>query len=118
MKRDLDLIVKILLAIEDASPAEGWHDFNFSGTSDDELSYHIKLLHEAGLIDAVDTSTQAGFEWHARDLTWRGHDFLDQARSASWLDEIKSRAEKEGLDLIFAGIKYGFKKILGSEIDL
>lgn len=60
MKRDLDLIVKILLAIEDAPPAEGWHDLDIGGTSDDELSFHIKLLHEAGLIDAVDTSTEAG----------------------------------------------------------
>lgn len=57
-------------------------------------------------------------DWHARDLTWIGHDFLEQTRSTDWLGKIKSRAEKEGLDLIFAGIKYGFKKILGSEIDL
>lgn len=118
MKRDLDLIVRILLAIENAPPAEGWHDFDFGDTTDDELSYNIKLLHDAGLIEALDGSTKGHFEWHARDLTWTGHDFLDQARSASWLDEIKSRAEKEGLDLIFAGIKYGFMKILGSEIEL
>lgn len=118
MKRDLDLIVKILLAIEDAPPVEGWHKFDFGDTSDDQLSYHIQLLHDAGLIDAVDARSKGHFEWHARDLTWTGHDFLDKARSASWLEKIKSRADEEGLDLIVAGIKYGIGSILGSDIEL
>ena len=116
MKRDLDMIVKILLAIEEAPPAMGWHDFGEDAS--EELSYHIKLLHDAGLIDAVDKSSMGRFEWRARDLTWTGHDFLDKARSASWLEKIKSRAEEEGLDLIVAGIKYGIGSILGSEIEL
>ncbi|HEY9074714.1 MAG TPA: DUF2513 domain-containing protein [Desulfobaccales bacterium] len=61
MKRDMDLIREILLAIE-ANPKYHADDLKlrFPSHSEDEVSYHCRLLVDAKLIDAE----------------WRGEKFL------------------------------------------
>ena len=50
MKRDMDLVREILLAIE-SFPFDGdAHEILIQGRSQDEVAYHLKLLCEAGLI--------------------------------------------------------------------
>jgi len=56
MKRDMDLIRKILLSIEDHEEDTDLTEFNNlekEGHSKSEIYYHIELLNEAGLIDAT-----------------------------------------------------------------
>jgi len=83
MKRDMELIRKILLAIEEDGQGLGILDLEFDDYDDEFVSYQIKLLAEAGLITANDCSTRAGLSWRARSLTWDGHEFLDAARNDS-----------------------------------
>lgn len=77
MKRDSILLLSILQTIEDTP-----YDFSakpikvtVKDYSRDEIDYHVLLLHEAGLIQAVDT--EAGRLQPTR-MTWKRHEYLDQ----------------------------------------
>jgi DNA-binding transcriptional ArsR family regulator len=82
MKRDMDLIRRILMDIEESPEATGyqWLDLSIEGHSPEEVSYHVKLLDEAGLIEAEDLTDTAGFDVRPKRLTWSGHEFIDAVR--------------------------------------
>ena len=116
MKRDMDLARKILLAIE-AYP-EPW-DVPTSltmGYSPVEISYHIKLLAQAGLIEAMDISTLGEYEWRANCLTWQGHEFLDASRDESRWIKAKGIILKKGGSLSFEILKQVLMEIMKGSI--
>lgn len=107
MKRDWELVRKILIAVEEIQG----HDQQVSG--DDVagydaalVSYHIYLLKEAGLLEATCSSylnePRACF---AFELTWEGHEFLDQIRSKTVWNKTVGLLREKGLDLSFSTIK-------------
>lgn len=83
MKRNMDLIRLILLEIEKGPYDGSWLDINIDGYTDNDISYHVILLAEAGLIEAQDNSTLDGLSWQPKRLTWQGHEFLDASRDES-----------------------------------
>ena len=93
MKRDMTLIREILIQLEadDSDPLQAVA-IAVEGYSERELMYHFRLLGEADLIDALNTSSADTSRWHAQRLTWHGHEFLDAARDETiWqaaLDKI------------------------------
>ena len=98
MKRDLDLARKILLAIEEDEKAtgRGLVSIRIEDCSEEQISYHVKLLHEAGLIEAIDRSGGARFCWEAKNITWDGHEFLDSARNETLWRKAKEELKKTG----------------------
>jgi len=52
MKRDMDLCRNILLVLEECEQQGGWVDINIPEHSYEEVTFHVRLLAEAGLIDA------------------------------------------------------------------
>lgn len=63
MKRDMDLFRRILLQLE-ASPEATGHsriDLDIEDRDPTEVSYHVQLLKEAGLIEAVNEFHLTGF---------------------------------------------------------
>ncbi len=115
MKRNLELTTQILLQLEEAPPEIGWVDLDIEGHKEDEVSYHIKLLHDVGLIEALDVTTSGNFEWKAKSLTWAGHDFLDGTREPSWLEVVREKAIDKGGDLAFGAVMYALKKYLSGD---
>ncbi|MDB5971361.1 MAG: Uncharacterized protein JWQ90_3811 [Hydrocarboniphaga sp.] len=107
MKRDMDLARQILLAIEGQEDADGssWFALEFEGVSDKSVSHHIRLLHEAGLLDAIDLSTMAGPEWRPKSLTWAGHEFLDAARDETLWNKAKALVISKTGSLGFEALK-------------
>jgi len=103
MKRDMDLVRAILLKIEssEGDPRKRVMLGSFEGHSNIEVSYHVKLLAQAGLIEARDHSTFSGFAWVPQQLTWDGHEFLDAARSDNLWKQAKNVVLKQtgGLSL-------------------
>ena len=98
MKRDIDLVRAILLSVEDGEDSNG-HGFmrlNIPGRSREEVSYHVGLLYEAGLVDAANLSAFDGYEWRPERLTWRGREFLDSARDESVWERAKKESRKTG----------------------
>jgi len=98
MRRDLDLIRKMLLAIED-SPS-GWApDFKIEGYSDAQIGYHAHLMIDAGLARGSDVTTMGGHGPEAllTSLTWEGHEFAEAARDEKrWKKAMGVVAEKGG----------------------
>src|SRR5690554_220411 len=102
MKRDLDLIKTILLEVENSPSPTEWVEFDYSGRSEEEVSYHIKLLSQAGLIEADDIGSLGQFLWKAKSLTWQGHEFLDAARNDTVWNKVKSTVTKQGGSVPFS----------------
>jgi len=98
MKRDLELVRKILLAIEDSS--SGWApDLKFEGYTDSQVGYHAYLLIDAGLAKGSDVSVMGseGPEGMISNLTWAGHEFAEAARDETrWKKAVGLVAEKGG----------------------
>jgi hypothetical protein len=99
LKRDLDLIRKIVLAVE-ASPtgfAQGAP--NVEGYSDDQIGYHSYLLIDGGFAKGPETTTLSSTGPSARimHLTSKGHDFAESARDeARWKKATGIVKEKVG----------------------
>lgn len=98
MKRDLELIRKMVLAIEDGP--SGWApDLKFDGYSDAQVGYHAYLLIDAGLARGQDASTMGSDapEGFITSLTWAGHEFADAARDETrWKKAMGVVQEKGG----------------------
>lgn len=102
MKRDMDLIRKLLLRIEAGErsfaprPAaasgpetteQSWDAFE---AAEEILQEHLRLLSERGFIDSV---VYLDGQVLVERLTWDGHDFLDVIRD----EEIWSRTKSGAL---------------------
>jgi hypothetical protein len=90
MKRDMDLVRKILLEVETLPYNKGeWSSIEIEGYSNKEISYHIKIMTQAGLLDANNLSVD-DIDWFVCGLTWEGHEFLDSSREESIWKKAKT----------------------------
>ena len=104
MKRDMDLIRQILLAVESKEIFDesfiSLPDLkakpNLKNCTENELYYHIMLSEQAGLLTAINFSSHDGSKYLPKELTWFGHEFLDAARDNNRWKEAKKLAEKAG----------------------
>jgi hypothetical protein len=98
MKRDLELVRKLLLDIEelyDGKPIVLGPD-EVDLYTNKEIQYHLGLMTEIGFVKSSDMSSKDGKLYLIKGLTWSGHDFLDAARNDKVWDEAKVEAEKKG----------------------
>jgi len=90
MKRDLDLIRKILLALEDKQN-DDWLEFSHPDYSQEEIDYNSNLIYDAGLADGMNMGTARHPDQYVLSkLTWQGHEFLDASRDDSIWEKAKS----------------------------
>jgi hypothetical protein len=98
MKRDMELIRNILLAIESWPPEGGDQTFAELGRPEAVVTYNVYQAIEAGLIRGeVFESSGSGMTCMAIGLTPYGHDFLDNARSQYIWDEVMEDIKKRGI---------------------
>ena len=102
MKRDMDLIRKILSNAEEADDLLTIKE-DIPGYKKNIVDYHIKLLGEANLLHVEIYSTEGGTIkiHHIDGLTWQGHDFLDAARNEKVWNEAKKISKSKGVELPF-----------------
>lgn len=105
MKRNWDLVRKILLKLEQKADDSELSSENIRGYDRITVSYHYKPLSQAGLIEVVDTSSIDEDDYSALSLTWQGHEFLDKVRNDSVWNKVKSTVQSKSLDLSFDVIK-------------
>lgn len=96
MKRDMDLVRDILLAIE-AEPLGVTGYFNIEGKNQRVVEAHVKLLKDAGYLASEKAAMLAGGRME-RDLTltWAGHEFLETIRDPKIWEATKSNAKQVG----------------------
>lgn len=101
IKRDLDLIRRMLLKMESLDSSYGTTRLNaFKDMCDDEavLSLHVHLLLDAGLIEATDMIyTGNGVDdFLITRMTFAGYDYLDSIRDESVWNEVKKKIASVG----------------------
>lgn len=81
MKRNMELVRALALAIEEAPGGFAPLRFDLDGYSDEEISYHAYLMIDAGLAtgSVLTTMDSSGPEAMLRSLTWAGHEFAEAA---------------------------------------
>ncbi len=81
MNRDTDLVRAILLEVEWRSWDQRNEPVKIEGYTDEHVGHHVRLLDQAGLIEALNVSGEY-LAWYPTCLTWDSHDFLDAASSS------------------------------------
>lgn len=99
MKRNLDLIRKLVLAVEDLPTGTVLRNIKIDGYSAEEIGYHSYLVVDAGLAKGNDVQAlnDKSPNWQILHLTSEGHDFADAARNETIWNKAKGIvAEKAG----------------------
>lgn len=96
MKRDMDLVREILLAIE-AEPENLRRGLKIEGREDAIVWGHIELLKQAGYLDEPfrDFLGKRRLSMGIA-LTWQGHEFLESIRDGEIWKKTKSGAASVG----------------------
>lgn len=92
MKRDMDLVRRIMLELSDSRHPLDAGLFTDERHDYQDVAHHIEMMQEAGLIKAM---LQPGDDcWYAAaaaDLTWKGHEFADASRDAKiWKKALRA----------------------------
>ncbi|WP_305967372.1 DUF2513 domain-containing protein [Marinobacter salsuginis] len=100
MKRDMDLVRKILLAVEaDERPD------SISGYDSEAIKYNQALAIEAGLVEGRvlndnSNAIQVPSAVYIKKLTWQGHEFIDLMKKS----EVWETIQREFKEASFATI--------------
>ena len=106
MKRDMDLVRVILIEMEEHQNPNTAVRLECPGYSPDQIGQHVKLLEQAGLIEAKDaTGLTTGIKWTPLSLTWKGHEFLDATRNEGIWQKLKAELKDRGMSLPFSLIQ-------------
>jgi hypothetical protein len=105
MKRDMDLVRKILIQMEDwpARPVD--RELVVPGYTEEEIEFHVGMMAKAGLLEAYDASSHDGEAWIPQAITWQGQDFLKAARSETVWNKAKELAKKNAGALSIEAMK-------------
>lgn len=114
MKRNWDTIRELLIKIEECTlPTENVRLNHFPKERAAEISYHIRLLIDAGLINGRISETLGPEvkDFFASSLTWHGHELLDTIRSNQVWEKTKSTFLERGIEMTFDLVKSGATQI-------
>ena len=106
MKRDLDLVRKLLIFFEEKPGPGVIQDVHIEGYDDIMVMYHLNLMYDAGLLNCeaeCSSSTPSRvIRVHPFDLTWEGHEFLAKVRNEGVWQRIKTTLGAKGGSLAFS----------------
>ncbi len=107
MKRDMTLVREILLCATAQESAGINTNPDVPGYTEDQIAHHVHLMWQAGLVEAVDITTNGGAGPSAMlmSVTWAGHDFIDAARDDTIWNKTKSKVLSSGLSFTFDLLK-------------
>jgi hypothetical protein len=104
MKRNWETIRELLSRIEENTlPSDILRLSNFPAERHAEVSYHMNLLLDAGLVEGEMSKTLSPGPWNfiASRLTWAGHEFLDSIRSETVWQRTKKVFTEHGISMTF-----------------
>ena len=106
MERNMDLARSILQAVEKDARHSTQMPVNIDGFSDDEVSYHVKLLSDAGLLECVKFAVGNQLpDYIPTNLTWDGHEFLEASRNEDRWTKAKKIMKEKGGGIVFEVLK-------------
>jgi hypothetical protein len=98
MMRDMELIRKILLVLEEAPTGYAPSDLKVDGYDEETVGHHVHLMGQGGLLDVIDVSAQQDSSPTALPLsiTWKGHEFIASAKEPAVWKRGVELAKKAG----------------------
>jgi Hypothetical protein (DUF2513) len=108
MKRNWETVRELLAKVEECSlPVEMVRLSDFPTERAAEVSYHMSLLIEAGLVKGqmVQTNGPEVKDFFGQRLTWEGHEFLDSIRSDTVWAKTKKVFVEQGVSMTFDLVK-------------
>ncbi|MER7786455.1 DUF2513 domain-containing protein [Pseudomonas sivasensis] len=99
MKRNFDCVKDILLDLEEQDKFHKTRTIEATDKySKEEIFYHYTLLKQAGLINAGKIYYDIPF---MANLTWEGHNFLDDAKNQTVWEKTKEIVKTKGGSISF-----------------
>jgi hypothetical protein len=106
MKRDLDLIRRAMLALEENNTLNGramrtgtaTHLLGLTAYSDDDLAYHLMLIMDEDFMDGQYHRTSGHFA--ITRITASGHDFIDSTRNPDVWQKVRSMMKAGGSETL------------------
>ena len=107
MKRNMDLIREILLAIEEQHEYGPVYGLSVQGYSNNQIAYHCQLLYEHGFIDSYDdlSGEEEALDIAVGGLTWEGADYLEEIRYNTRWGKVKKTMKEKGIPLTVEFVK-------------
>lgn len=105
MKRDLELMRKLLIFSEEKESLQYVEVPPIEGYNELAIKYHLVLLHDAGLLrcEPVRSSTSDRVIYVLPfDLTWEGHEFLAKVKNEGVWKKIRAVVVAKGGSLAFS----------------
>jgi hypothetical protein len=94
MKREMDLIRQILLRLEAQEDPNSDFDYEFSGHSEEQVQYHLRLLYNGGFIQAHEIQSLTATDYTPEGLTWARHEFVDDIRNDTVWNKVKEATKQ------------------------
>jgi hypothetical protein len=105
MKRDMDLVRKILFKMQSDEKRSSYGHLKIDGYSEQQVNYHMKIMAQAGLlhVDLMEMpmpttpswqTSNAGISYYS--ISWDGQEFLDVARDNTRWDKAKDAMAQAG----------------------
>jgi len=114
MKRDMDVVRRILLHVEEArEPIQSIPD-----CTPEVFVYNAALLIEAGFLEGKIIGGPKGTPFAAVILrmTWQGHEFLDAARNETVWEIAKEKMLKPGMSWTFELLREVLKTLAKQQL--
>ena len=107
MKRDMDLIRKIMLQIEKEYDSTAILNLKVEDYTPEQIATHCKMLYEAGLLSdyKAQYASDELYMFGVGNLTWEGYDYLDKIRDDSVWKKVKDTAKEHGVPLLLDTVK-------------
>jgi hypothetical protein len=112
MNRDMDLIPRILLEVEELKSGQRFQQRVSSdhpdGTDPNVYDEHVAILFEGGYLEGLRVTAQQDMvdQFLIDGLTWGGREFLDSIRDPGVWAKIKAKAAEEGGNLPLEVMKH------------
>jgi hypothetical protein len=122
MKRDLNLVLKILEYFETRKEVSIIQELKIEGYGDQVVKYHLRLMYQANFLSAEEVTSNSTkkrlIEIFPFELTWEGHEFLKSLHNKAVLKKVKVLFGKSLSDIPFTIIKEVALSIFRKEIGM
>lgn len=114
MKRDMELIRKVLLHIEENYVDVVLYNIEIDGYEFKTIAYHCKLCYEAGLISDYGNNYASGeiINFGVSSLTWNGHEFLEKIKDETIWNKTKKVMQEKGIRFTIKAIEQIASKLI------
>jgi len=119
MRRDMNLVREILMWAENQEHGFVNENPSIEGYSEEEIGYHVHLMHQASLVNAADDTAMGDKSPSAllSGLSWLGHEFLEASKDNTIWSKAKNTVLKTTsgvtFEVLFEWLKAEAKKQLG-----